>query len=121
MGGGAQGLAHQWKLLKRCGSLFLSAIQYAVKSMQRQDLFHFTDHRSPAELRLLYILNFLNSYMYFSTAMVLPLIGRFRHNDNLGKTRHKSLSSLLIAALTIISSKTCNTSTFVTLPFVFLV
>jgi len=33
-------------------------------------------HRSPAELRLLYVLNFLNSYMYFSTAMVLPLIGR---------------------------------------------
>lgn len=30
--------------------------------------------RSPFELKLLYILNFLNSYKYFSMALVLPLI-----------------------------------------------
>lgn len=30
--------------------------------------------RSPPELRLLYVLNFLNAYRYFTMALVLPLI-----------------------------------------------
>lgn len=30
--------------------------------------------RSPKELRLLYVLNFMNAYRYFTMALILPLI-----------------------------------------------
>ncbi len=44
--GTAAGLARQWALLRR----------------------------APGELRLLYLLNFLNAYKYFTKALVVPLI-----------------------------------------------